>query len=87
MAAGVRSRFIVTSYQLRRTRRRHDTTTRYVTRMKRGRIELKNVIQISELTLHRMVAGKYDWRDAGYVAREGKRRRIWNGARIWDPGD
>ena len=72
-----------------RRKARRMTSTRYVARTKRGRMELRNVIAIGQVTLHRMVAGRYEWRDAGYAERGGKRRRVnvWEGSRIWDPGN
>ena len=60
---------------------------RYVERRKRAHGgELKNGIVVGPLTVERVVAGRYEWRDAAYAAMVGEGRAIWEGSRVWDPG-
>ena len=71
----------------RAKRRRRGTGVAYVTGHKRSRVALRHSIEVGQVTVHRVVAGAYEWRDAGYRARAAKKARAWEGSRIWDPGD
>ena len=71
----------------RKQRRRRATNVTYVAGHKRGRVELKHAVEVSQLTVHRIVANAYEWRDAGYQSRGAKKAKQWEGSRIWDPGD
>ena len=82
----------------RRKRRREagpdqGEAARYVARSRRadavtgGRLAgLKRGIQVGPRTLERIVAARYEWRDAGNRAPTAARRRLWGGTRMWDPG-
>ena len=56
-------------------------------RHKQPRVALKRAIEVGARTIERVVAGRYEWRDAGLGEMEGARRRLWEGNRQWDPGD
>ena len=75
-------------YRRRAKRRRtHGVTIRHVARGKRGRTSLALTTEVGPLTVERIVAGRYEWRDAGMREMTGKRRQLWLGTRTWDPGD
>ena len=50
-------------------------------------VALKRAVEVGARTIERVVAGRYEWRDAGMGEMEGARRRLWEGSRQWDPGD
>ena len=50
-------------------------------------VALRHTIEVGQITVHRAVAGAYEWRDAGYRARAAKKAKAWEGSRVWDPGD
>ena len=56
-------------------------------RHKQPRVALKRAVEVGARTIERVVAGRYEWRDAGLGEMEGARRRLWGGSRQWDPGD
>ena len=80
----------------RKRRREHgqeQADAHYVARSRRaeavigGRLAgLKRGIQVGPQTLERIVAARYEWRDAGNREPTAARRRLWGGTRTWDPG-
>ena len=68
-------------------RRAPHARVRRVVGHKRSRVETKHTIAVGPVTIHRVVAGRYEWRDAGYSDRRAKKAKVWQGSRIWDPGD
>ena len=72
----------------RRQRKRARDGERYVdrSRHKQTKGSLKRGIEVGAHTLDRVVAGRYEWRDAGLRGVCGERRDMWDGNRQWDPG-
>ena len=74
----------------RRVRRRPSEKVRHVARSRHAAAErgtLKRTIEVGPLTVERVVRGRYEWWDAGLQPLfHTARRRMWEGARTWDPG-
>ena len=74
----------------RRVRRRPSEKMRHVARSRHATAErgtLKRTIEVGPLTVERVVRGRYEWWDAGLQPLfHTARRRMWEGARTWDPG-
>ena len=49
---------------------------RGVARCRRG--TKREAVVIGALTVERIVNGQYEWRDAGYAALKGTRKRLWD---------
>ena len=41
-------------------------------------MEKAEQVEIGALTVERIVNGQYEWRDAGYAALRGTRKRLWD---------
>ena len=72
----------------RQRRKRQREGERYVDRSRHTQRKgsLKRSIEVGPHTLDRIVAGRYEWRDAGLRGVRGARRDMWDGNRQWDPG-
>ena len=55
-------------------------------RHKQPRGTLKRGIEVGARVIDRIVAGRYEWRDAELRPMKGARRSLWDGHRRWDPG-
>ena len=78
-------RYDETARRRKRARQHGGYTDR--SKHKQPRVGLKRAIEVGARTIERVVAGRYEWRDAGLGEMEGARRRLWEGNRQWDPGD
>ena len=53
---------------------------------KRGRVQLRYATEMGPWAIERMVAGRYEWRDAAHRSASAKKRKRWEELRTWDPG-
>ena len=74
--------------ETRRRKKRGRTDTVYTdrSRHKQPRGSLKRGIEVGARMIDRIVAGRYEWRDAELRPMAKVRRRLWDGHRRWDPG-
>ena len=85
--SGRRRRTVQYDETRRRQRKRPRDEGRHVDRSqhKQQRGSLKRGIEVGPCTMDRIVAGRYDWRDAG-LRRVRARDDVWGGNKQWDPG-